>query len=203
MGQATGQEHFPEGQINALDMKFTTTVILFTLLTSGVMGQSKTWKEFILPGYVMMDTATGDLTGDGKRDMILILKVHSEKNFDESLRPLMILKGDEKGSFIMIARNDSTVLCAGCGGAMGDPYQRIVIKGRYFSIEHYGGSRERWTRTITFRYDTRKTIFILHRDAGETFDATEDDKKFKPVLYLPKDFGKIPFTEYSNEKVMR
>ena len=82
---------------------------------------------------------------------------------------------------------------------MGDPFQGITIKRGYFSVEHYGGSSWRWTKIITFKYDTRTSEFRLHRDAGESFHASAPEK-VKITVSRKEEYGKLPFTQYSYDQ---
>jgi len=68
-----------------------------------------------------------------------------------------------------------------------------------FSIEHFGGSGWRWTRIITFRFDTKTKSFYLHRDAGKSWH-TSDPNKTTENLYNFTDFGKLTFDKYSYNK---
>jgi hypothetical protein len=105
--------------------------------------------------------------------------------------------GKKDGSLSLYARNDSVVLCKGCGGMFGDPFEGITIKGRYFSLEYYGGSRYRWNRFTTFKYDLVKKDFVLHRDAGISYDSVEEDKKYTKNVYHKQAFGKQRFVKYN------
>jgi hypothetical protein len=71
-----------------------------------------------------------------------------------------------------------------------------VIKNGYFSIEHYGGSAERWTRTITFKYSTTDSSWYLHKDGHESFSAVDENAKKTTKIYTVKDFGKVKFTDF-------
>ncbi len=154
---------------------------------------------FIPQGFTILDTTSGDLNKDGNKDMVLILKnAHEDDNTDTS-RPLLLLAGNKDGQYKLIARNDHVVLCKGCGGIFGDPYEGLSIKNGFFSIEHYGGSNWRWTRIITFRFDKIKNQFILHRDAGDSFH-TSNPNKTTEQLYNKQDFGRLLFTRYTSEK---
>lgn len=149
--------------------------------------------------YSVLDTASGDLNTDGYRDYIVILKNEFEKYNSDTTRPLLILFGNKENKLNQFARNDSVVLCHGCGGVFGDPYQGITIKNNYFSIDHYGGSGWRWTRHITFRYVKSKNAFILHKDGGESFHASNPEKT-ESFFRNKDDFGKLPFTKFAYDK---
>jgi hypothetical protein len=177
----------------------TGITLMFYVSVSAQSNSSKKFSNFIPHGYSILDTASGDLDKDGFRDMVLILKVNDESKSGDTTRPLLLLSGDGKGSYRLLARNDSVVLCKECGGAFGDPYQGLTVKNGYFSIEHYGGSSWKWTRIITFKYDTLSKQFKLHRDAGVSFHAS-DPNKTTTTLTNKQDFGKLSFSRYSNDK---
>jgi hypothetical protein len=80
----------------------------------------------------------------------------------------------------------------------GEPFEGITIKNGYFSIEHYGGSNWRWTRIITFKYDSTLKTFLLHRDAGVSYHTSVPGKQ-ETVLHNRIDFGKLKFVDYNNQ----
>jgi len=135
----------------------------------------------------------GDLNRDTIEDAILVTE---KKNGN---RPLYILLGTEKGGYRVYGKNENIVYRAEAGGARGDPFYGITIKNGYFSIEHEGGSRWMWTDIITFRYDSKKRKFFLHKEGGSEADTRSDNgvvefvnRKVKTV----KDFGIVPFEKY-------
>lgn len=156
-------------------------------------------KSFIPPEYELLDSKNGDLNKDGYPDMVLVLKAKEEEVNEDALRPLILLAGTATGKYELIGRNDNVVLCKGCGGIWGNPYEGITIKNGYFSIEHYGGSNWRWTRVITFKYNLKTKKFKLHRDAGVSFH-TSDPNKQKTFVHDKGDYDKITFEEFNNQK---
>ena len=155
---------------------------------------------FILPNYSILDTASGDLNGDAYPDKLLLLKKRGEDTSSDvtehpEKRPLLVLTGQQDATYKLAARNDNAVLCVDCGGVMGDPYMRLVIKGGYFSIELAGGSSWRWTRTVTFKYASNVHSWFLYKDGQGSFHASEPDK-VETKLYTVKDFGKIRFEQF-------
>ena len=176
-------------------------IIFFTILLNCQIsfGQFKNLRQFIPTEFSILDSASGDINKDGINDLVLILKNNYEKFNSDTTRPLLLLKGNKVGQYKLIARNDSTVLCMGCGGVFGDPYQGITIKNGYFSIEHYGGSSWRWTRIITFRYDLKTNQFVLHRDAGQSWH-TSDPNKTTENIFSKEDFNKLTFDKFSYSK---
>jgi hypothetical protein len=165
--------------------------------------QNNLLDKFILPGYQFLDSLSGDLNLDGKNDLLVILKPAGEDTasvYKEELvlRPLLILIRQPDGTLKQQARNDEAVMCSQCGGVFGDPYQRMVISDGYFSIEHYGGSTDRWTDTITFRYDKGKKKWFLHKCEGENTNVFEPEKT-SSWLKTTKDFGNVEFTAFKRD----
>lgn len=156
---------------------------------------------FVPEGYTALDTTSGDLNLDTYPDMTLVLKKNGEETTSDVVehperRPLLLLLGQGEGTYKLAARNDNAVYCIDCGGMMGDPFMDVVIKKGYFSVEHYGGSGWRWTRTITFKYSPADSTWYLHKDGGDSFHAAEPEK-VQTTVRTTKDFGKVPFEQYN------
>lgn len=157
--------------------------------------------DHVWEGYELLDTASGDLNNDGKKDYIMILKKPDEAktsdvNDHPTPRPLLILTQQENGEFTLETINDKTVLCVNCGGSMGDPYMGITIKGNYFSVEHHGGSRYQWTRVITYKYNSDKKDWFLHQDGYTSIDMQNIDNKETKNIKTVKDFGSVTFDAF-------
>ncbi|MDP4236427.1 MAG: hypothetical protein Q8919_08280, partial [Bacteroidota bacterium] len=163
-----------------------------------------------LKGYSVLDWESGDLNKDGIQDAILILRKDGEDSTSDVIehpeaRPLLLLIRSSDGKLNLAARNDSTVYCINCGGMLGDPYTRIVIKKGYFTIEHYGGSSWRWTRDITYKYSTKDKCWYLHRDGTVRMkmnpsynpNAEAMIKDGPDEIRTEKDFGKVRFENFS------
>jgi|GEM_PF-4494013 len=125
------------------------------------------------PGYAVLDARQGDLNRDALPDWVVVLhKADGQKTSDvidhPTKRPLLLFVG---GAFTLAARTGNAVYCVDCGGMMGDPFTGLVIKKGYFTVEHYGGSAQRWTRYVAFRYDAATRSWLLHRDGSERFHA--------------------------------
>ncbi|WP_184545897.1 hypothetical protein [Mucilaginibacter sp. FT3.2] len=139
-------------------MKIKIALLISLSLNTALFAQTKKidpaqLKPFIPKGYTILERGQGDFNQDGYTDVILILASNKEEKDGQAARPLLILLGKADGSLSLYGRNDNVVLCKECGGVMGDPLQEIVVKGHYFSVEHYGGSIDRWSQVVTFKYD--------------------------------------------------
>lgn len=164
-----------------------------------IIATVKQVKTHIPDGFEIMDTCSGDLNLDGIMDYLILLRKVEEvavaKATDSTIkRRLLILTGTGE-SYHLAGQSDNAVYCVNCGGMMGDPYQEMVIKKGYFSIEHCGGSSWRWTRTVTFKYSKEDSTWYLHKDGGESYHASDPDK-VKTKVRTVKDFGKVPFTAF-------
>jgi hypothetical protein len=177
-------------------MKYILIILLMFLVSIAVSSQTDRLAKFLPRGYTFLDSAKGDLNQDGLNDVLLILKSTVESNDTATLRPLLILHGQRDGSLKLVERNDNIVLCYSCGGVFGDPYSGIAIKNNYFSIEHFGGSSTRWTRIITFKYNMKTKEYLLHKDAGVSYDVS-DPGKTEPQSYNEEGWNKMKFKDYS------
>ena len=183
-------------------LKYITICGVLLLFTVVAHAQYGPVASFIPAGFTILDSATGDINLDGYVDAIIILRNNYESANADTTRPLLVLSGNASGTFRLYARNDSVVMCKGCGGVFGDPYAGITIKRNYFSIEHYGGSSWRWTRIITFVFDQKRKQLLLHKDAGESWH-TSDPGNITTTNYKREDVGRLLFSQYAYEKAWR
>lgn len=160
----------------------TETARILNLLTAGK--------------YQLLDTATGDLNGDEYGDLLIILKSSEEDSLPESPRPLIVMIGENGSTYKSVSINDSVALCKGCGGIWGDPYDGMTIKNGYFSIEHYGGSNWRWTKIITFKYSEKEKTWLLHRDAGVSYNTGDPEGTETETVERKDEYGKLKFVDY-------
>jgi hypothetical protein len=151
-------------------------------------------------GYTVLDAARGDLNRDALPDWLVVLHRPDEQKTSDVIdhptkRPLLVFVGGSDGTYTLAARSDNAVYCVDCGGIMGDPFMGLAIKKGYFTVEHYGGSAQRWTRYVTFRYDPAARAWLLHRDGHEHFHAT-DPEHGTTTATTAKDFGRVPLTKF-------
>lgn len=185
---------------SAVAVSSTDTTVPQATTVATIVPTIKQVLTHIPDGYQILDTCSGDLNLDQYVDYLVLLAQNGEDSLsktsgDDIKRRLLILTGTG-GSYALAAQSDNAVYCSSCGGMMGDPYQKLVIKNGYFSIEHYGGSADRWTRTITFKYSTADSSWFLHKDGHESFSAVDEKEKKTTKVYTVKDFGKVKFAEF-------
>jgi len=191
----------PKVEQAAISADTAVTVALDTAAVVDTAVISPLLSQFMLDGYSILDTVSGDLNLDQYMDMIMVLKKDGEDSTSSVIdhperRPLFILIGQADKTYKLAARNDNTVLCVDCGGMMGDPFMQVVIKKGYFSIEHNGGSSWRWTRIVTFKYSPPDNYWYLHKDGEENFHASEPESTMTTNVRTAKDFGIVRFNEF-------
>lgn len=158
--------------------------------------------KFIPMGYALIDTAMGDLNFDKYRDIILVLKTLGEDtalDATEYKRPLLLLLGHADKTFTLSARNDNVVYCYQCGGVFGDPYNGVGIKNGLFTIHHFGGSNDRWSNDITFKYSPTDKIWYLHKIVDKGWSVFHLDK-IATRIQTKKDFGVVRFDKYNPDE---
>ncbi|GAB3637358.1 hypothetical protein GCM10027422_29480 [Hymenobacter arcticus] len=151
-------------------------------------------------GYAVLAAEPGDLNRDATPDWLVVLNKPNEQKTSDVVnhptkRPLLLFVGGAGGTYNLAVRTDNAVYCVDCGGIMGDPFMGLAIKKGYFTVEHYGGSAQRWTRYVTFRYDPAGRTWLLHRDGSEHFHAT-DPEHGTTTATTAKDFGRVPLAKF-------
>jgi hypothetical protein len=197
---ACGQQSGPSSDAGDKDSTGTTASMADALQEQAEKKESSAdIQTFIPAGYTILDTASGDLNLDAYPDMILVLKKNREDSTPDAdrpeKRPLLILIAQPDQSYKLAEKSDDAVYCVNCGGVMGDPFTGIKIKKGYFSVEHYGGSADRWTRIVTFKYKPEDQEWYLFKDGGDAFSA-HTPEKVKTTVYTEKDFGKVRFEKF-------
>ena len=172
---------------------------------------SSEFSTFVVAGFEPMDTAMGDLNGDGRADCLLALRKINEVELStpdnleksgEQPRPLLILLRQADGTWKLGARNDAAVDCYVCGGTMGDPYQRMAIKNGYFTVETSGGSRWMWSRYLTFKFVKAENRWVFHRMDESSFDrANPNAAKEKKSSRKARGKKKIYFENYAESQL--
>lgn len=186
----------PRLQTSVLDtMKEVSTKQLIRPADSAI---SEMLRQLIPPGWDLLDTMSGDLNKDKYLDLLLILRDPAEDSLGDVARPLLVCVGDAENGFTVVARNENVVLCYDCGGVYGDPYDGLAIKNGYFSVEHYGGSSWRWTKIITFKYNESQKTWLLHRDAGVSYNVFDPDNEEPENVSNQEHYGKMKFADYAN-----
>jgi len=149
-----------------------STALLFAvlgLLFAAVCAKAQTrsinstkahYEDFIPEGDTILDIARGDLNKDGNEDIVLALRDSDEdENTDyeendsikSNPRLLLVLLKTDSG-YVCVSRSEDAILCKGCGGIFGDPFDGITIKKGVLTLSQYGGSAWRWSYKDKFQY---------------------------------------------------
>jgi hypothetical protein len=134
-------------------------------------------------GYVIIDSAYGNLNLDSYTDAVLVFAHNSETEgatYSERPRALLIFLGDSLNRLDLALRNDQIVYTEAEGQMFGESFAGIEIDSGLLRVNHYGGSRFRWTADYVFEYDAGKKSWFYTRSfasmgdmLGEMNDLTE------------------------------
>jgi hypothetical protein len=178
--------------------KYFLLLFCFNCWINLAFSQNQSISIFVMPGYSILDTVSGDLDQDGTKDMLLLLRSNMEDSINDvaERRSLLILLKKSDQQYYMAARNDEVVLCKECGGGWGDPYSIMVIIIGFFSVEHYGGSNWRWTDIVTFKYNPSKRNWFLHKWGKENWHTSVPDSTVSLKIQTPDNFGVVEFRNF-------
>jgi hypothetical protein len=152
-------------------------------------------KPFIEANSKVLDIASADLNGNGTNDYVFVVERNADGKPQDPIRTVIVLIRARSGILKVVAKNDRAVLCKGCGGVWGDPFETVEAKKKKFIIHHFGGSREKWNCSYTFGYSSKDDVWQLIR----VQDTRHLDDPKQKVFAPPRDFGKIDFSEFDSE----
>ena len=163
---------------------------------------------FVEPGTKAIELEKSDLNGDGREDFILVLeKENPAKDADDfpvNQRPLLILLRGTDGKLASAKRNERVVMCSKCGGVFGDPFDGVIAGRNTFSVEHYGGSAERWKFSYQFNYSRVNKTWQLVRVLELHYHTSNPNKDTSRKIYTPpRHFGKIDIADFDPENYLK
>lgn len=124
--------------------------------------------DFVPRDFAVVDSATGELNGDGDSDVAVVIKgnlerfLNTNKNlgtdiYDTNPRILLILFGNENG--LRLAEQNNSFIIAPDSPASSEPFVDISIKNRVLRIDlelwQSAGSWSTTNATYKFRYSGR------------------------------------------------
>lgn len=146
---------------------FPAAAFLFTALCSMALGQdikrpplnvpevANTAAQFVPVGWRLEpDTLKeADLNGDGRSDAAVVISNGGDGNDSAFVKHVLLLalRGRD-GKLHRSIVNDAAVLDGDEGGVFGDPFQGLTVERGVVAIQHYGGSRDRWSFTHKYRF---------------------------------------------------
>lgn len=188
-------------------MNMRILIILSLVLLTGVAAFAQTAevkvpakvKPFVEANAKAIALESADLNNDGRKDFILVFEREKTELDDygmpERQRPLLILISDKSGNLTEAKRNEDIVYCSTCGGVFGDPFAGITVGPGTFTVDHYGGSAWRWTRSAKFNYSRIDKTWQLVKFETSSYH-TSDPNKVKKKIHLPKTFGKVDIADF-------
>src|SRR6185436_8160023 len=193
--------------------KLVAIVIWLCAAPLVVMAQEKDLKipaevvPFVESGTKAIALEKADLNGDGAEDFVLVLEkekpAKDADDFPVGQRPLLILLRGADGKLTAAKRNDRIVMCSSCGGVFGEPFEGVIAKRNSFSVEHYGGSAERWKFSYKFNYSRIDKTWQLVR-VDEIHYHTSNPNKMNAKIYTPpKHFGKIDVADFDPDDYLK
>ena len=143
-----------------------------------------------LVGYEVIKQIHADLDGDGTNDWLIV----SERVGQPDEERLFQIVQTQKSGQPIVFRNKKLLTCKSCGGTRtDDPIVAIQPISKGFILVTEGGSREVWSRVVTFKYSNIDKCWQLVEISEKNID-THTGKSSK-WLRSPKDFGKINFQD--------
>jgi hypothetical protein len=118
-----------------------------------------------------------DLNGDGRLDAAFVISNGANLNDPNVTKHVLVLAlrgGDGKLHRSIV--NDAAVLDGDEGGVFGDPFQGLSVARGVVEIQHYGGSRDRWSFTHKYRFQNGQWELIgLQLGNTDTLDLEHYD----------------------------
>lgn len=124
-------------------------------------------------GYTLLGEARGDLDQDGKAELVLVWDTGIEGELGTE-RELRIYRQQQK-KWRLWHKSQGAVLPSQHGGMMGDPFEGVSVKNQAVVIDHFGGSRQKWSYTHRYRWQKGDWYLI---GATVYFGAACDEQSF-------------------------
>jgi hypothetical protein len=138
-------------------MRLTILFVLFALVTNfKISGQTIP----VPPNYTIVDTVSGDLDSDGKRELVVAYNTKEEGDLDENVPRELIIYKMLNSKWTIWKKSQHALYNSRDGGMMGDPFGEMEIKNRILLISHNGGSSWKWGHTDKYRYQNGEFYLV-------------------------------------------
>lgn len=129
-------------------------------------------------GFEVMYAASGELDDSGRPGYLVAMDRHIDTEENPSPRILLIFTQNADHTFRLAARNDHVILRADEGGQC-DPFleaqsEGLVIKKRYFTVQHAVACGDHWTYYITFHWNKARRTWLFHKAIGESLERNPE-----------------------------
>lgn len=156
--------------------------------------------KYITKGYEPLDTASGDINGDNISDLLLVTSIINEDSIryesTEFKRELLLLLGQNDGSYKLYCRNTNAIPCINCCG-MTDPFGGISIMNGQIVILEYCASNCKAISEFSFKYSQLQKTWFLEKVIKEFYCF--DYENYSRDTTMLKDFGKIAINKFDIE----
>lgn len=129
-----------------------TKSILIVFLISFMSCISQENKEMIKTpeSFEILNQAEGDLDKDAIPEKVIVYDTKNLTDFGTERQIYIYKMNIDK--WVLWKKSVGAILPSQHGGMMGDPFEGISIKKNCLVINHFGGSRQKWSYTHRFRY---------------------------------------------------
>lgn len=154
-------------------------------------------KAFATEGTRILEWKTGDLTGSGRMDALLVLDppgAGDEKLGEGPERTVLLLIRGVSGRWNQAGANRRIVPSATRGGVAGDPFGYVRLEEAGFTVVNGGGSRERWADEFSFTYREDREDWFVNKVVRQVSDSETGLEK--RIDLSPEELGLIAFEDF-------
>ncbi|MFM4717931.1 hypothetical protein [Aeromonas bivalvium] len=130
---------------------------LFTLLCALLLNTALAEEQEHITAKVIGE-AYGDLDKDGIDEKVIVLDTGLDGEIGTQ-RTLLIYK-QKQDKWTLWHSSQGPVLDSAHGGMMGDPFISVAIQRGAIVIDHFGGSRQKWSYTHRYRLNNNAWYLI-------------------------------------------
>lgn len=130
--------------------------------------------SFVPRGWVLEQQAEGDLTGDRRPDLAILIRQQRPDDAEHD-RALIVVERGADGVYARIGVGTRFLLCSSCygsvAGAVGTPL--LSIRRRVLHVDQLSGNREARERALSFGLDAETGRMQLVGEALHTWDRVD------------------------------
>jgi hypothetical protein len=140
----------------------------------GLASEGPRAASFVPRGWVLEQQAEGDLTGDRRPDLAVLIRQQRPDDAEHD-RALVVVERGADGVYARIGVGSRFLLCSSCygaiAGAVGTPL--LSIRRGVLHIDQLSGSREARERALRFRLDAESGRMQLVGEELNTWDRVD------------------------------
>lgn len=140
----------------------------------GLASEGPRAASFVPRGWVLEDQAEGDLTGDRRPDLAVLIRQQRPEDAEHD-RALVVVERGADGVYARIGVGNRFLLCSSCfgsvAGALGRPL--LSIRRGVLHVDQLSGNREARERALRFRLDAESGRMQLVGEELNTWDRVD------------------------------